>query len=157
MSRSRLAAIAALCIPVLPVTAMGGEAPPDRYSSKTGCKTRHTTTRDFVKLRTEVRRVERPSRDRADAAAFVPVEGAKVITRLTDLNLADGNNVLTPKRKKLTNENGVARTRHEFNDFGSYQVNVKVKVDGNVVATDEFKFGVSDRVSGKCDPPLAAQ
>ena len=49
----------------------------------------------------------------------------------------------------------MAKTKHEFNNFGNYRMTFKVKVNGDVVAEDAIDFGVSDRVSGKCDPPLA--
>jgi hypothetical protein len=158
MTRSRLAATAALSIVALFAIASVGEAQrEDRYRAQTGCKTKHTMTRDFAKFRTEVARQEARGPDRrAHASVFRPVEGAKVITKLYDLTPENGNNVLTFKRKKLTNEKGIAKTKHEFNNFGNYRATVKVKVDGDVVATDEVRFGVSDRVSGKCDPPLGA-
>ena len=38
--------------------------------------------------------------------------------------------------RRPTNENGVAKTKHEFNNFGNYRFTVKVKVDGEVVDTD---------------------
>ena len=155
MTRFHLAAAAALSILVLPVAALGGEAPGDDYRSNTKCKTRHTTTRDFAKFKTTLlRREARGDSRRAGAAAFVPVEGAKVITKLIDLSLANGDNVVDRKKKKLTNAKGIAKTKHEFNDFGNYQARVKVKVDGNVVATDQIDFGVRDRESGPCDPPI---
>jgi hypothetical protein len=113
-------------------------------------------TRDFAKFKTEVAAQEavRRSGRRAHASVFLPVEGAKVITKLFDETPQNGDNVLTFKRKKLTNEKGVARTKHEFNNFGNYRATVKVKVDGEVVDESEIRFGVSDRVSGPCGPPL---
>jgi hypothetical protein len=158
MTTARVAATAALSISVLLITTTGGEAQrPDTYRAQTGCKTKHTTTRDFAKGRTEVRRLgDRPGDRRpAGVAALVPVEGAKVITKLIDLTLSNGDNVLDRKDVDRTNDNGVAKTKHEFNDFGNYQMKFKVKVDGNVVAEDTIDFGVADRESGKCDPPLA--
>ncbi|MGH2837327.1 MAG: hypothetical protein ACRDJY_03125 [Thermoleophilaceae bacterium] len=159
MTRFRLAAIAALTVLSLSVMASVGQAQREtRYRSTTGCKTKHTMTRDFAKFRTEVAAVGPPTRGpgrRGAATAVQPVEGAKVITKLFDETPPDGN-VLTFKQKKTTNENGVARTRHEFNNFGNYRFTVKVKVDGEVVATDERTFGVSDRVSGPCGAPLGA-
>ena len=96
-----------------------------------------------------------PPGRRGSAAAFVPVQGAKVVTKLKDLTTEDGNNVLDAKDSDRTNDNGVAKTSHPFNNFGNYKVTAKLKVDGEVVATDTVEFGVSDRVSGKCGPPLA--
>ena len=157
MTRLRLAALAALTVLSLSVMASVGQAARElRYRSQTGCKTKYTTTRSFAKLKTEVTSIGPPTRGpgrRGAAAAVQPVEGAKVITKLFDETPPDGN-VLTFKRKKTTNENGVARTKHEFNNAGNYRFTVKVKVDGEVVATDERTFGVSDRVNGDCGPPL---
>jgi hypothetical protein len=172
MTRSRLAAVAALSIVVLPVAALGGEAPADDYRSKTTCKTRHTMTRDFAKLRTKLLEREAPGDSRrAGAAAFVPVEGAKVITRLIDLTMSNGESVVDRKKNettiahsdramKLTNARGVAKTKHEFTKggfkyFGDFRARVKVKVDGDVVARDAIDFGVPDRVDGRCDPPTS--
>ena len=154
MTRSRVAATAALSLVVLPVTAVGGEAPGDDYRSSTSCKTRHTETRDKAKARTEVRRRRRGAGRRGGAAALVPVANATVITRLRDLTTEDGNNVLDAKDTDKTNDDGIAKTSHEFNNFGNYRLKVTVKVDGDVVATDSIEFGVADRESGKCDPPL---
>ena len=164
MTRSRFAATAALTIPALLVTATVGQAQrDDSYRARTTCKTKHTETRDFAKLKTEVNKVDRPGpgggggkggKPRGTAAAVVPVEGAKVITKLIDLT--PPNNVVGDAKKiKLTNENGVAKTKHEFNAFGNYRATVKVKVDGEVVAEDTIDFGVDDRESGPCGPPLA--
>ena len=118
-------------------------------------KTKHTMTRDFAKGRGELMRMTHPGGRRGGAAALVPVEGAKMITKLLDLTLSNGNNVLDRKKSDLTNSKGVAKTKHEFNNFGNYRMTFKVKVNGDVVAEDAIDFGVSDRVSGKCDPPLA--
>ena len=159
MTRFRLAAVAALCIPALLVTvpaAPGGEAPRDTYRSDTDCTTRHRGDRDKAKFKSKVQKVQRGPGRRGTAAALVPVQGAKVITRMTDLVTADGNNVLDAKDSDLTNDNGVAKTAHPFNNFGNYEVKVKVKVDGDVVATDEFRFGVFDRESGECAPATEA-
>jgi len=159
MTRLRLAAAAAISIASLLVAASIGEAQrDDRYRSQTGCKTKHTMTRDFAKLKTEVSQITRPGPTRrAGAAAVVPADGVKVITKLIDMTPENGNNVVAPaKIKKTTNDNGIARARHEFNNFGNYKFTVKVKVDGEVVATDERTFGVSDRVDGPCGPPLGA-
>jgi hypothetical protein len=160
MTRFRLAAIAALTIPALLVTATVGQAQRgETYRARTTCKTKHTETRDFAKLKTEVNKVDRPGGDdkggkRGTAAAVVPVVGAKVITKLIDLSLTNGNNVVDRKRVKLTNDNGIAKTKHEFNALGNYQAKIKVKVDGDVVAEDTIDFGVGDRESGPCEPPI---
>jgi len=162
MTRSRLAATAALSMVALLVTTTGGEAqkPPrgpggpgaDRYTVAATCKTAQRTARDFAKIRSLVRHV---ARGRASASAIVPADGVKVVTKLIDLNTADGNNVVKPAKKSdLTNDDGIAKTKHEFDNFGNYQVNVKVKVDGETVADDTLRFGVADRESGPCDPPL---
>src|SRR5215212_904878 len=107
MTRSRPTALAALSLVAVLVIASIGEAQrPTRYRSKTTCKTRHTMTRDFAKFKTEVAAQEavRRSGRRAHASVFLPVEGAKVITKLFDETPQNGDNVLTFKRKKLTNE-----------------------------------------------------
>jgi hypothetical protein len=156
MTRLRLAAPTVLSICVLLVTATGGEAAKQTYRFQASCKTRHTMTRDFAKGRGELMRVTHTGGRRGGAAALVPVEGAKMITKLVDLTLSDGNNnVVDRKKSDLTNAKGVAKTKHEFDAFGNYRMTFKVKVNGNVVADDAIDFGVSDRVSGKCDPPLA--
>ncbi len=144
---------------VFAVTSIG-EAQQDRYRSQTGCTTKYTTTRSFAKLKTEVAQVTRPGPDRgkrsASTAAVVPVAGAKVITKLIDLVPENGNNVVgRAKKTDRTNDNGIAKTKHEFNNSGNYRFTVKVKVDGDVVDTYERTFGVSDRVNGPCGPPLA--
>ncbi len=154
MTRSRLAAIAALSVPALLVTTTGGEAAKRDYSARTACKTEHTMTRDFARLRTKVRR---DVADDARAAVLVPVKGATVITKLTDLNLADGNNVVPPaKDRATTNKRGVARTVHEFNNFSTYRVNVVVKVAGDVVERYKFEFVVADRTNGRCEAPASS-
>jgi len=160
MTRFRLAAVAALSIPALLVTTSVGQAQRDAmYRSTTTCKTKHRENRDFAKFKTVVKSGDRdregkPPR-RGTAAAFVPVKGAKVITKLVDLTPSNGNNVVgKAKQKDLTNKHGIAKTKHEFNNFGNYRATVKVKVDGDVVAKDAIDFGVADRESGRCDPPL---
>jgi hypothetical protein len=156
MTRFRFAAVAALAIPALLVTTTGGEAAkPASFRAQTSCKTKHTMTRDFAKGRGELAEVTRPGTRRGGAAALVPVKGAKMITKLIDLTLSNGNNVIDRKKKALTNKDGVAKTKHEFNNFGNYRMTFKFKVDGEVVAEDAIDFGVSDRVSGKCDPPVS--
>ena len=158
MTRFRLAAVAALSIPALLVTTSVGQAGEDRYRSTTTCKTKHRENRDFAKFRTAVKKLERGDRPprRGTAAALVPVKGAKVITKLVDLTPSNGNNVVgKAKQKDLTNKDGIAKTKHEFNNFGNYRATVKVKVDGDVVAKDAIDFGVADRESGRCDPPLS--
>jgi hypothetical protein len=136
------------------VLAPVGEAQKDEtYRSTTSCKTKHKTSKDFAKFRTEVVRRGAPGR-RGGAAAVVPVQGAKVITKLRDLTLSDGDDVVTRKDVDRTNDNGVAKTKHEFKAFGNYYATVKVKVDGDVVATDTIDFGVGDRESGPCEPPI---
>ena len=86
----------------------------------------------------------------------MPVEDAKVVTKMTDQTAQNGNDVLDPKDTDLTNDDGVAKTSHPFNDFGNYKVTVKGKVDGEVVAEDTIEFGVADRDSGTCDPAIGA-
>lgn len=156
MSRFRLAAVAAFSISVLLVPATGGEAAKQApYRFQASCKTKHTMTRDFAKGRGELMQLSHRGGRRGGAAALEPVKGAKMITKLIDLTASNGNNVLDRKKSDLTNKNGVAKTKHEFNNFGNYRMTFKVKVDGDVVAQDAIDFGVSDRVSGRCDPPLA--
>lgn len=53
-----------------------------------------------------------------------------------------------------TNRDGVAVLEHEFNNFGNYRIRLRAFDDGEVVARKTINFGVSDRESGKCDPPL---
>jgi hypothetical protein len=160
MTRLHLAAIAALCASALLVSASIGEAQgEDRYRADASCKTRHPGDRDFAKIRTEVQRQGRGGPDRrAGAAVFLPAAGVKVITKLVDLTPQNGNNVVgKAKKSDMTNADGVAKTRHEFNNFGNYRVKVKVKTGGEVVATDEIEFGVADREGGKCEAPLTGR
>ena len=80
--------------------------------------------------------------------------GAKVVTKLKDMTLSDGNDVVDAKDTDKTNDDGVAKTKVEFDAFGNYQATSKVKVNGEVVAQDMVDFGVKDRESGACDPPI---
>ena len=121
------------------------------------CKTAQQTEDDFAKIKSEVDKLFRgPGRRGARAARFVPVDNAKVVTKLKDLTTADGNDVVDAKDSDKTNDDGVAKTKVEFDNFGNYRVTIKAKVDGEVVATDTIEFGVADRESGKCDAPSAS-
>ena len=163
MTRSRLAAIAALSTVALLVTATGGEAQREpTYRAELSCKTRHTDggaraaqSYDWFILRVLVMQVI-GGRSPAGAARLVPADGVKVITKVRDLTTADGNNVLDAKESDRTNDNGVAKTRHEFNNFGNYRAKATVRVDGEVVDTDTEEVGVYDRESGKCGPAQGA-
>jgi hypothetical protein len=162
MTRYRLAAVAALSIVALLVTTTGGEAQrgnaagESMYRAAMRCKTAQRTARDFVKATFELFRLVRGGGNReAGAARLVPVDGAKVITKLKDLTTSDGNdNVVDGKDTDKTNDDGVAKTKLEFDAFGNYRLKGKAKVDGDVVAVETIDFGVADRESGKCDPPL---
>jgi hypothetical protein len=153
MTRSRFAAVAALSIPALLVTASGGEAAKDSFRAHSICKTRHTMSRDFAKARTEV--MEQTGGHRAGVSRLVPVEDAKVIAKLKDMTSSNGDNVVDGKDVDKTNDDGVAKTKTEFDNFGNYQLIVTTKVNGDVVEREQLDFGVSDRDSGKCDPVLA--
>lgn len=163
MTRFRFAAIAALSTASLLVTATGGQAQrEDTYRANTICKTRHTDGaraagepqggRDFVIGITDVEKLQRGPGRRRGAAAFVPVQGAKVINKLKDLTTSNGDNVVDGKEVDRTNDNGRAKNKLEFDNFGNYRLKTKVKLDGDVVATDTVNFGVADRESGRCDP-----
>jgi hypothetical protein len=160
MTRVRLAAIAALSAAALLVTGSIGEAQPRSvYRADASCKTSHPGNRDIAKIRTEVQRQGRggPNR-RGKAAVFLPATGVKVITKLIDITPQNGNNVVgKAKKSDTTNDNGIAKTKHRFNNFGNYRVKVKVKAGGEVVATDTIEFGVADRSGGKCGPPLTGR
>jgi hypothetical protein len=160
MTRFRLAALAALLLPALFIVPSGGEAQTDdeNYTTRSECNMRHTMTRDKVKVKNTVRKRRRggprgPGR-RGDAAAVDPAVGVKVVTKLRDLTPENGKNIVDGKDTDRTNADGVAKTTLELNNFGNYRVVSKVKVDGEVVAQDTLDFGVSDRVSGPCGPPL---
>jgi hypothetical protein len=123
---------------------------------------RQKTDRDFAKIRTEVRRRTRggghtkgPGRRAVAAAPIEPAAGVKVVTKLKDLTTSDGNDVVDAKDVDKTDDDGVAKTKVEFDNFGNYRAVSKAKVDGEVVAEDTVDFGVPDRESGKCDPPIA--
>jgi hypothetical protein len=162
MTRHRLAALAALSFPVLLAIAPIGQAQEERYSSDTTCKTAQRTAKDYAKFKTEVKRFERggpprgPGR-RGSAAAFVPAAGVKVVVKLTDQTPQNGNNIVDGKDSDLTNDNGIAKTKLEFNNFGNYRAKVKVKAGGEVVDEQTINFGVADRESGKCDAPLTGR
>ena len=157
MTHHRISALAALSLVALLATAAVGEAQREPvYRADASCKTRHPGSRDFAKITTEVRRQVLPVR--GGSAALRPAPGVKVITKLIDRTPQNGNNVVGKARKSdLTNDNGVAKTKHEFNNFGNYRVKVKVKTGGDVVATDTIDFGVADREGGKCGPPLSGR
>jgi hypothetical protein len=163
MPRYRVAAVAALTIPALLVPATGGEAQKeDTYRAQLTCKTRHTDAggaraaqmgADYFILRVLVWQILGGG---ASAARQVPADGVKVITKVRDLTTEDGNNVLDAKETDRTNDDGVAKNRHEFNNFGNYRAKATVKVDGDVVATDSLEAGVYDRESGRCEPAIGA-
>ena len=163
MTRSRLAAVAALSTVALLVTTTGGEAQKgnaageDMYRMSMRCKTAQRTARDFVKATITLLRLEKGGgRREARAARLVPVDGAKTIAKLKDLTTTDGNNnVVDGKDSDKTNDDGVAKTKLEFDAFGNYRLTGKAKVDGDTVAVDTIDFGVQDRESGTCDPPIA--
>ena len=163
MTRFRLAALAALSLPVLLLMSSGGEAQTEdvTYTAHSTCNTAQKTDRDFAKIRTEVRKRTKggahdkgPGR-RGAAAATLPAGGVKVVTKLKDMTLSDGNDVVDAKDSDKTDADGLAKTKVEFDAFGNYRATSKVKVDGEVVAQDTVDFGVPDRESGKCDAPIS--
>jgi len=154
MTRFRPAAIAALSVVVLLVTTTGGQAAKEpRYDFDiTKCTLKQPSMHDYAVIKAVLRKLGFGGR----AAAVTPVKNAKVITKLKDMTTSDGNdNVVDAKDTDKTNDDGVAKTKVEFNAFGNYRAIVKAKVDGEVVGKDTVDFGVSDREGGKCDPPLA--
>jgi len=153
MTRFRLAAVAALSISALLLVASGGEAV-KRFRVDVTCIEKHTMDRDFVMPKTLVE--EQNGGDRATAAKFVPVKNAKVINKLKDLTDSNGDNVVDGKDVDKTNDNGIAKTKLEFDNFGDYRLKTIVKVNGDVVEREQLEFGVSDRVNGKCGPALGA-
>jgi hypothetical protein len=155
MTRFRLAAIAALSALALLVTTTGGEAGEMRYDFDiTKCALNQSGTHDYLIIKALLRQLGFGG---GRAAAFTPVEGAKVITKLVDKTPQNGNNVVDAKDADRTNDNGVAKTRVEFDNFGNYRAIVKAKVAGDVVGKDTVDLGVSDREGGKCDPPLSGR
>jgi hypothetical protein len=153
MTRFRLAAIAALSVLALLATTTGGEAAREaRYDfDVTKCTLKQPTMHDYAVIKALLRKLGFGGR----AAAIAPVENAKVITKLKDLTASNGDNVVDAKDTDRTNDDGVAKTKVEFNNFGNYRAIVKAKVDGEVVGKDTVDFGVSDREGGRCDPPVA--
>jgi hypothetical protein len=161
MTRFRLAAVAALSIVALLVTTTGGEAQKangageSMYRMTMACKTAQRTARDFVKANFRLLQLAKSGgRREARSAALEPVKGAKVIAKLKDLTTGDGDDVVDGKDTDKTNDDGVGKTKLEFDNFGNYRLKGKAKVNGDVVAVDTIDFGVADRESGKCDPPL---
>ena len=157
MTRYRLAALAALSLGALLATASIGEAQRETFRANTTCKTAQRTAKDFAKFKTKVDQLQRGPGRRGSAAAFVPADGVKVVVKLTDQTPQNGNNIVDGKDSDLTNDNGIAKTKLEFNNFGNYKAVVKVKTGGDVVDKDTIKFGVADRESGKCDAPLTGR
>jgi hypothetical protein len=161
MTRSRLAAIAALSIFALLVTTTGGEAQRGNaagsgdFRVRMTCKTAQRTARDFAKITTKVFAVVPGGGRQASAARLFPVENTKVVTKLRDLTRENGNDVVDGKDADRTNEDGVAKTKLEFDGKSNYRAVSKAKIDGQVVGADSIKFGVADDESGKCDPPVA--
>ena len=151
MTRSRIAATAALSISVVLLPTTGGEAGTGPvYRAEGSCTKEHTMTRDFFHTKVKV------ERNVASASAFRPAPGVKVIVKLIDLTLQNGDNVVGKARKKdTTNDKGVAKTTHEFNNFGNYRLKIKAKTGGEVVAKDRIDVGVSDRTDGPCGPPVS--
>ena len=159
MIRFRLAATAALSLSALLVATSGGEAARQaavQYKAVIEeCTVTHPMTRDYVTTETKVTREGGAG---ARAAAFRPAPGVKVIAKLVDLTPQNGDNVVGKARKSdTTNDKGVAKIRHQFNNFGNYRVKVKAKVGGDVVARDRIDFGVGDRVDGPCGPPITGR
>ena len=161
MTRFRLAAIAALSIIALLVTTTGGEAQKGNaagtgeFRVKMGCKTAQRTARDFAKITTKVYAVVMEGGRRPRERLF-PVDNTKVVTKLRDLTRDDGNDVVDAKDADKTNEDGVAKTKLEFDGTGdNYRAVSKAKIDGQVVGAASKKFGVSDDESGKCEPPIS--
>jgi hypothetical protein len=154
MTRLRLAAIAALSLVALLATTTGGEAQGQGDVDAQGsCDERHPGNKDFFDSTVKAKKQQR--RGGAGAAAFRPLVGAKVIVKLVDLTSQNGNNVVGKARKSdRTNADGIAKTTHQFDNFGNYRLKIKVKSGGEVVARDRIDVGVSDRVDGKCGPPL---
>ena len=163
MTRFRLAVIAALSSLALLVATTGGEAQKGNnagtgdFRVQMACKTAQRTARDFAKITTRVFAVVRGGRREARATRLVPVDNTKVVTKLRDLTREDGNDVVDAKDVDRTNDDGIAKTKVEFDAFGNYRAISKAKIDGQVVGADSIKFGVADRESGKCDPPLPAE
>jgi hypothetical protein len=160
MTRFRLAAIAAIALGALFIATAGGEAEQgnvaqSQYDLEVECdKTVHTDKTDDARMKAVAKKRRRGGGRRGGASALVPVKGAKVVTKMRDLTTDDGNNVIEAKDSDRTNDNGVAKTSHEFNNFGNYKVKAKLKVDGDVVATDTDEFGVYDRETGACGPAI---
>jgi hypothetical protein len=155
MTRSRLAATAALSITAVLVPTTGGEAGTGTiYRADGQCTEEHTMTRDF--FHTKVKVEKNVPRGSAQAAAFRPAAGVKVIVKLIDLTPQNGDNVVGKARKSdKTNDKGIAKTTHEFNNFGNYRLKIKAKTGGEVVAKDRIDVGVDDRVDGPCGPPVS--
>jgi hypothetical protein len=158
MTRLRLAALAAFSLVALLATASIGEAQRQgAYRANTTCKTAQRTAKDYAKFKTEVAQFQRGPGRRGSAAAFVPAVGVKVVVTLKDQTPQNGNNIVDGKDSDLTNDNGVAKTKLEFDNFGNYRAIVKVKTGGEVVDKDTVDFGVADRESGKCEAPLTGR
>jgi hypothetical protein len=156
MTRSRLAATAALSIAVVLVPITGGEAGtgPVYKAVIKDCFVTHPMNSDFVTTETKVTKNQANAR----AAAFRPAAGVKVVGKLIDLTPQNGNNVVgKARRSDKTNDKGVAKITHQFNNFGNYRVKVKARVGGVTVARDRIDFGVGDRVDGPCGPPITGR
>jgi hypothetical protein len=150
MTSIRLTSALIVAALALPVAATGGEE--TRFRFKIECETEHAMTEDFVRLKTTVL-IRRP-----DDEHFRRLRRARLISRLVDRYLENGNNVVTPRDSDETNRRGVARTEHEFNDFGNYRAKLRLSEPLTGSPRGAVRnFGVWDRSSGACDPPRPAQ
>ena len=75
-------------------------------------------------------------------------------SKLADKTPQNGNNVVDAKDSDKTNDDGVAKTKVEFDDFGNYKVIVKAKVGGEVVAKDTINVRRRRPRQREVRPPL---
>ena len=78
------------------------------------------------------------------------VKRARVTGKLTDLTIADGDNVTSRADSDITDADGQAELEFEFNNVGDYEIAWKVKKRGYRTRTGKVKFHVKDRASGAC-------
>jgi len=141
----RLLALAALGAALaLTFTSLAPATQKKRMKVRATCSTEHTplppagSGEDFARENFILRR-----RSKA-------VKRARVTGKLTDLTLADGDNVTSRTDSDTTDAGGEAELEFEFNNFGDYEISWKVRKRGYRTRTGTVKFHVKDRVSGAC-------
>lgn len=124
-----------------------------KFVVKDKCSTVHEpfppagSGRDFADLDVEV---NRRTKAKSNAAALVPVKGAKVRATFRDLTTTDGDNAIDSADGGTTDSDGETDLSFQFNNFGDYEIKYKVSKRGYKTKSKTLKFHVKDRTSGAC-------